>query len=100
MAICSVDPPGCKDIDDALHVRELPNGNIELGVHIADVTNFLLPSTAMDDEASIRYHFISVQFSTVQITPAQSIAVQLEVHPTCITSSTVACMAMALALSW
>ena len=54
LPICSVDPPGCKDIDDALHVQDLPNGNIELGVHIADVTNFLLPVTAMDDEASIR----------------------------------------------
>ncbi len=54
LPICSVDPPGCKDIDDALHVRELPSGNLELGVHIADVTNFLLPMTAMDDEASVR----------------------------------------------
>lgn len=54
LPICSVDPPGCRDIDDALHVRELPNGNIELGVHIADVTNFLMPATAMDDEASVR----------------------------------------------
>ena len=54
LPICSVDPPGCKDIDDALHVRQLPSGNLELGVHIADVTNFLLPMTAMDDEASIR----------------------------------------------
>jgi hypothetical protein len=30
--IFSVDPPGCRDIDDALHVKELPNGNYELGV--------------------------------------------------------------------
>ncbi len=28
--MCSVDPPGCKDIDDALHVRRLPNGNWEV----------------------------------------------------------------------
>ncbi|KAK9797008.1 hypothetical protein WJX73_004308 [Symbiochloris irregularis] len=54
LPICSVDPPGCKDIDDALHIRDLPNGNMELGVHIADVTNFLLPGTAMDDEAARR----------------------------------------------
>ena len=54
LPICSVDPPGCKDIDDALHLRELPNGNMELGVHIADVTHFLLPDTAMDQEASER----------------------------------------------
>lgn len=109
-----MDPPGCKDIDDALHCRELPNGNfevrprarqprqhfamccpsacmasavagrvcgrkppcpqapraptrtgqspaplpparhIQLGVHIADVTHFLKPGTAMDDEAAAR----------------------------------------------
>lgn len=54
LPVCSVDPPGCKDIDDALHVRELPSGNFELGVHIADVTHFLKPETAMDLEASLR----------------------------------------------
>ena len=32
--VCSIDPPGCKDIDDALHAVVLPNGNYELGVHI------------------------------------------------------------------
>jgi exosome complex exonuclease DIS3/RRP44 len=32
MVICSIDPPGCQDIDDALHARPLPNGNIEAGV--------------------------------------------------------------------
>lgn len=30
--VCSIDPPGCTDIDDALHVRALPNGNFEVGV--------------------------------------------------------------------
>ena len=54
LMVCSVDPPGCKDIDDALHVRQLQNGNIEVGVHIADVTNFVHPGTAMDHEASSR----------------------------------------------
>jgi exosome complex exonuclease DIS3/RRP44 len=32
MIICSIDPVGCQDIDDALHARQLPNGNIEAGV--------------------------------------------------------------------
>ena len=36
LAVCSVDPPGCKDIDDALHVRALPNGNYEIGVRRGD----------------------------------------------------------------
>lgn len=54
ICVCSVDPPGCRDIDDALHARELPNGNWELGVHIADVTHFLEPDGAMDLEAARR----------------------------------------------
>lgn len=45
---------GCQDIDDALHARLLPNGNIEAGVHIADVTHFVHPSTPMDSEAAAR----------------------------------------------
>lgn len=28
--VCSVDPPGCTDIDDALHCREMENGNLEV----------------------------------------------------------------------
>jgi exosome complex exonuclease DIS3/RRP44 len=47
MRVCSVDPPGCRDIDDALSFRELDSGQLELGVHIADVTSFLRPDTAM-----------------------------------------------------
>lgn len=33
--VVSIDPPGCKDIDDALHCIRLPNGRLEAGVHIA-----------------------------------------------------------------
>ncbi|XVF62323.1 hypothetical protein PTKIN_Ptkin08bG0208000 [Pterospermum kingtungense] len=54
LRVFSVDPPGCKDIDDALHCTALPNGNYEVGVHIADVTNFVRPGTPLDDEASQR----------------------------------------------
>ncbi|AEO54131.1 hypothetical protein MYCTH_2296319 [Thermothelomyces thermophilus ATCC 42464] len=54
LLICSIDPVGCQDIDDALHSRPLPNGNFEVGVHIADVSHFVKPNTAMDAEASIR----------------------------------------------
>ena len=54
--VCSVDPPGCKDIDDALHARISPtNPNaIEVGVHIADVSHFVLPGTPIDLEAKNR----------------------------------------------
>ncbi|XP_072256312.1 exosome complex exonuclease RRP44 [Pyxicephalus adspersus] len=52
--VCSVDPPGCTDIDDALHCRELENGNLEVGVHIADVSHFIRPGTALDQESANR----------------------------------------------
>ncbi|KAF2486944.1 hypothetical protein BDY17DRAFT_292387 [Neohortaea acidophila] len=54
LLVCSIDPPGCVDIDDALHARPLPNGNFEVGVHIADVSHFVKPNNAMDKEASLR----------------------------------------------
>lgn len=52
--VCSVDPPGCKDIDDALHCIVLPNGNYQVGVHIADVTHFVRAGTEIDKEAARR----------------------------------------------
>jgi exosome complex exonuclease DIS3/RRP44 len=54
LLVCSIDPPGCQDIDDALHARPLPNGNFEVGVHIADVSHFVKPNNAMDVEAATR----------------------------------------------
>nr|XP_056717723.1 exosome complex exonuclease RRP44 [Euleptes europaea] len=54
LCVCSVDPPGCTDIDDALHCRELENGNLEVGVHIADVSHFIRPGNALDQESAKR----------------------------------------------
>lgn len=54
LCVCSVDPPGCTDIDDALHCRELKNGNLEVGVHIADVSHFIRPGNALDQESARR----------------------------------------------
>ncbi|KAF1328304.1 Dis3-like exonuclease, partial [Globisporangium splendens] len=52
--VFSVDPPGCQDIDDAMSIRYLPNGNIELGVHIADVSYFVPHDSPLDFEARSR----------------------------------------------
>ncbi|XP_023023832.2 exosome complex exonuclease RRP44-like protein Dis3 [Leptinotarsa decemlineata] len=52
--ICSVDPPGCTDIDDALHCRPITDNKLEVGVHIADVSHFIRPGTALDIEAASR----------------------------------------------
>lgn len=52
--IYSIDPPGCQDIDDALSCRKLPNGNLEVGVHIADVAAFVEEGSKLDIEARAR----------------------------------------------
>nr|XP_002132066.1 exosome complex exonuclease RRP44 [Ciona intestinalis] len=54
LPICSVDPPGCTDIDDCLHHKDLGDGTVEVGVHIADVTHFIRPGTPIDNEAATR----------------------------------------------
>lgn len=50
----TIDPEDAKDFDDALSVRMLENGNLEIGVHIADVTHYLKPGSPMDKEAFAR----------------------------------------------
>lgn len=50
----TIDPKDAKDFDDALSVRELDNGNLEVGVHIADVTYYVKPDSIIDKEARER----------------------------------------------
>lgn len=47
----TIDPEDAKDFDDALSYRLLDNGNVEIGVHIADVTYYLKPDSSIDKEA-------------------------------------------------
>ncbi|MBD5276764.1 MAG: ribonuclease R [Bacteroides sp.] len=50
----TIDPRDAKDFDDALSLRKLPNGNYEVGVHIADVTHYVKPDSIIDREARDR----------------------------------------------
>ena len=47
----TIDPEDAKDFDDALSIRELEGGNLEIGVHIADVTHYLKPDSELDRAA-------------------------------------------------
>ncbi|MEO5909399.1 MAG: ribonuclease R [Pelobium sp.] len=47
----TIDPFDAKDFDDAISFKKLDNGNYEIGVHIADVSHYLIPDTALDKEA-------------------------------------------------
>jgi len=47
----TIDPDTAQDFDDAISYHVLENGDMEVGVHIADVTHYLRPKTALDKEA-------------------------------------------------
>lgn len=47
----TIDPVDAKDFDDALSIKKLPSGNWEIGIHIADVSHYVRPGTAMEAEA-------------------------------------------------
>jgi ribonuclease R len=50
----TIDPADAKDFDDALSLRQLENGNWEVGVHIADVTHYVKPGSLVEEEAKQR----------------------------------------------
>ncbi|XP_069473649.1 DIS3-like exonuclease 2 isoform X2 [Ambystoma mexicanum] len=52
--VFTIDPATARDLDDALSCKQLPDGNFEVGVHIADVSYFLQEGTALDEVASQR----------------------------------------------
>ncbi|KAG0197124.1 DIS3 mitotic control [Mortierella sp. GBA30] len=52
--VFSIDPPNCQDIDDAISIKEIGNGQIEFGVHIADVSYFVKENSLTDLEARER----------------------------------------------
>jgi ribonuclease R len=54
LPIVTIDGETARDFDDAVLVRNLPNGNNELQVHIADVSHYVLPGTPLDTEARLR----------------------------------------------
>lgn len=65
----TIDPRDAKDFDDALSLRKLPNGLWEVGIHIADVTHYVKPDTAIDREASERATSIYLVDRTIPMLP-------------------------------
>ena len=52
--VFTIDPPDSLDLDDAISVRSLSNGNFNVQIHIADVSYFVKPNTKLDEEARLR----------------------------------------------
>ncbi len=65
----TIDPADAKDFDDAISVQTLPNGHIEIGVHIADVSAYLTEGSAMDTEAQKRGTSIYLVDRTIPMLP-------------------------------
>jgi ribonuclease R len=65
----TIDPEDAKDFDDALSFEILENGNYQIGVHIADVTHYVQPSTALDEEAFDRATSVYLVDRTIPMLP-------------------------------
>ncbi len=65
----TIDPRDAKDFDDALSIRQLANGNWEVGVHIADVTHYVRPGSLIDKEAQKRATSVYLVDRTIPMLP-------------------------------
>jgi len=67
----TIDPDDAKDFDDALSIKLLKNGNIEVGVHIADVSHYVTPNSAIDNEAFLRAFSVYFPGKVVPMLPEE-----------------------------
>jgi len=65
----TIDPKTAKDFDDAISFKILPNGNYEIGVHIADVSHYVREGTNLDKEALKREFSVYMVDRTVPMLP-------------------------------
>jgi ribonuclease R len=65
----TIDPVDAKDFDDAISVQTLENGNYEIGIHIADVSYFVKPGMAIDDEGRKRATSVYLVDRTIPMLP-------------------------------
>lgn len=65
----TIDPEDAKDFDDAISVHFLENGNTEVGIHIADVSHYVTPGSAIDKEATERATSVYLVDRTIPMLP-------------------------------
>jgi len=67
--VITIDPPDAKDFDDAISLEKDSDGNWVLGVHIADVSNFVPPNSPLDAETKIRGNSVYLPGKTIPMLP-------------------------------
>ena len=77
----TIDPDDAKDFDDALSVQYLKNGNLEVGVHIADVSHYILPESKLDKEAYLRGNSVYLVDRVVPMLPERLSNVLCSLRP-------------------
>lgn len=65
----TIDPEDAKDFDDALSYRRLESGDHEIGIHIADVTHYVRPGSALDREGVERATSVYLVDRTIPMLP-------------------------------
>ncbi|KAL1170962.1 hypothetical protein V6Z11_A05G248000 [Gossypium hirsutum] len=70
LCVFTIDPPTASDLDDALSVEKLSKDTFRVGVHIADVSYFVLPNIALDVEAQIRSTSVYLLQRKIQMLPS------------------------------
>lgn len=77
----TIDPLDARDFDDAISFLKLENGHYEIGVHIADVSHYVRPGTAMDKEALRRSNSVYLVDRVIPMLPEQLSNIACSLRP-------------------
>ena len=77
----TIDPLDARDFDDAISIERMPNGNLEIGVHIADVSHYVKPNSHMDKEAVKRSNSVYLVDRVIPMLPEQLSNVACSLRP-------------------